>query len=224
MIVPFVAFLRAVARANVRDFMRHDARKLRFFVGAQYQSAIHVEESARESKRVDGVRIDDLDGEGNLRVRIPDQILSNSIYVFGDDGIGDELRNAIDFLRELLAERNFMLHRVHVEAMPDLAIADRIDVGFAPALDARRRRAGILSLRRVLSWSSVRWRSRLRLLRLRLRRLRSLRGRSLGLLLLSVCRRVNESHCQQNRCKLSHPGFHGAPPANIDVIIHPNVR
>ena len=117
--------------------MRHHARQFRFLVRMQDQAAIHVEESARQRERVHHVRIDHLDRERHARVRIAHQILPHAVHVFVHHGVVDELRALIDFLRELLAERDLVLERVEVQSLAHVAVADGVDVRFAARLDVR---------------------------------------------------------------------------------------
>ena len=149
-----------MTRANVRDFMRHNSRQLRFLIGAQHHAAIHIEESAGERKGIHHIGIDHLDREGHLRVRIANQVLPDAIHIFRHHRVGDELRNAVHFLRQLLAQRNLMLHRIHVQPMPDLAVADGVDVRLAAAFHARlvqaHPRRHVSLLRRLRIGSSYR--------------------------------------------------------------------
>ena len=101
--------LGAVPRGHVRDLVRHHARQFRFGIGAQDQSAIHVEKSARQRERIHHIGIDHLDREGNLRVRIAHQVLPHAVHVFGHDRIVDQLRRALHFLRQALAQRDLAL-------------------------------------------------------------------------------------------------------------------
>src|SRR5580704_7594440 len=50
----------------MRDFVPHHTRQFGLFVGAQNQAAVHIEKAAGQSKRVNFIRVDHLDGEGTL--------------------------------------------------------------------------------------------------------------------------------------------------------------
>ena len=87
----------------MRDFVGHHSGKLRFFVGVHDQAAIHVEKSAGKRERIDLIRVDHLDRERNLGVRIAHQVLAHAIHVFSNHRVGDELCGTVSFLCELLA-------------------------------------------------------------------------------------------------------------------------
>ncbi len=108
--------------------MGHHAGKLGLFLCAEDQAAVYIEETAGEREGVDFVRINNLDGEGNARVRIAHQVLADAVDVFGDHGIVNQLRGTLDFLGQLLAQGDFALERVEVHAFADAAIADGLDV------------------------------------------------------------------------------------------------
>jgi len=108
--------------------MSHDAGEFRLFLGAQNQTAVDVEKSAGKREGVDFIRVDDLDGEGNSRVGIANQVLANAIDVFGDDGIVYQFRRTFDFLGQRFAEADFALDGLKIYALADVAIADRFDV------------------------------------------------------------------------------------------------
>ena len=88
--VAFGSLLGAVAGADVGDFVGHHAGQFRLFLRAQNQSAVDVEKAAGQREGVHFVGINHLDGEGNFRIGVADQILPNAIHVFGDDWIVDQ--------------------------------------------------------------------------------------------------------------------------------------
>ena len=100
---------RAVARGHVRDFVRHHARQLGFAIRLQDQARVHEEEPAGQRESVHFFGIDHLDGERNFGVGIAHQVLSNPVYVLGDDRVVDDFGLALDFLGQLLADRDFLL-------------------------------------------------------------------------------------------------------------------
>src|SRR5260370_28644667 len=122
--------LRPMPRGHVRYFVGHDTRQLRLFLSAKNQPAIYVKESARQRERIDLVGIDHLDRERHPRIRIAHEILSDAVYVLSDDRIVDNLRRALDLLRQLLTERNFLFQRVEVGTLTHLPIADGLDIVF----------------------------------------------------------------------------------------------
>ena len=118
----------AVARRDVRDLVRHDAGQFGFVLGLQDQAGVHEEEAARQRERVHFFGVEHLDGEGHLGVGVAHQVLADAVDVLGDDRIVDDLGLALDFLRQLLAEGDFFLERVEVDALADIAIADFVGI------------------------------------------------------------------------------------------------
>src|SRR5262245_2739439 len=115
----------------MRNLMSHHPGQFSFIVCCHDQARIHIKEAAREGKSVDIVGIDDLDSEGNERIRISHEILPCAIDVLGDDWITTEFGSGIDFLRILLAHRNVPVETVPVAqaaAAAYVAITDSIEV------------------------------------------------------------------------------------------------
>ena len=56
----------------------------------------------------------------------------------------------VHFLRELLAERDFVLERIEVEALADAAVANGVDVLLAAGLDVRV--VGLNACGHILRW------------------------------------------------------------------------
>jgi hypothetical protein len=54
--------------------------------------------------------------------------LANAVYVFGYDGIIDELGSAFDFLSELLAKAYFAFERIEIGAFAYVTVADGVDI------------------------------------------------------------------------------------------------
>jgi hypothetical protein len=117
-----------VARGDVRDFVGHDAGEFGLFLGAEDQAAVDVEKASGEGEGVDFVGVDDLDGEGHAGVGVADEVLADTVDVFGDDGVIDELGGPLDFLGELLAEADFAFQGVQVYTLANAAVADGFDV------------------------------------------------------------------------------------------------
>src|ERR1700756_4536908 len=122
--------LRSMPCSHVRYFMGHDPPQLRLLLGAKNQPAIHIKESSRQREGIDLVGIDHLDREWYSRVRIAHEILSDAIYIFRDDRVVDELGRALDLLRQLLTECNFLFQRVEVRTFSHLPVPDRLDIIF----------------------------------------------------------------------------------------------
>src|SRR5260370_41590077 len=71
--------------------------------------------------------MDDLESEGNFCIGVADQVLANTIYVFGDHRVVDQLRRTFDFLSQSLAQGDFPLQREEVHAFTDISITDGVD-------------------------------------------------------------------------------------------------
>ena len=122
--------LGAVPRGDVGDFVSHHAGQLSFVIGFQKQAGIDEEEPARQGKCVHFFRIQHLDGEGDLGVGVPHQILAHAVDVLRDDRVVDDLALALHFLGQLFAEGDFFLQRVEVHALADIAVSDGVRVLF----------------------------------------------------------------------------------------------
>ena len=108
--------------------MGHDAGKLGFFLGAEDQAAIDVEEAAGKSESVHFIGVDHLDREGYFCVGVANKVLADAIDVFGDDGVVNHFGGALDFLGEMLAEGDFAFEGIEIDALAEVAIADVVDV------------------------------------------------------------------------------------------------
>ena len=75
---------------------------------------------------------------GTLASELRTRFCPIAVDVLGHDGIVDDLRLALHFLRHLLAQRDFFLDRVEVDTLADIAIADLIGIFFL----VRRRKPG----------------------------------------------------------------------------------
>ena len=89
---------------NMRDFVRHHAGEFGFAVDRQDQSTIHVQVAAGKSKNSGVLRIDDLNGEGQLRVGVASELLAQAVYIIGDAGIGNELGVPVNALGQRFAQ------------------------------------------------------------------------------------------------------------------------
>ena len=110
------------------NFVGHDASEFGFRIGLEHEARINEEESAGEGEGVDFFRVQHLDGKGHFGIRVPDEVLPNAVDVLGDDGVVDNLGLALDFLRQLFAECDFLLQRVEVHTLTDVAVADFLGV------------------------------------------------------------------------------------------------
>ena len=116
-----------MARGDVRYLVRHDARDLGLVVGGEDESLVDVEEAAGQREGVDLVGVYDLDGEGDLGVRVEHDVLADAVYVLGDDGVVYELGLAVYFRGELSAEADFLVNAARdlgdEDALVDVALA-----------------------------------------------------------------------------------------------------
>ena len=108
--------------------MGHDAGKFGFFLGAEDQAAIDVEEAAGESESVHFIGVDHFNSEGYFCVGIANKVLTDAIDVFGDDGVVNHFGGAFDFLGERLAEGDFAFEGIEIDALAEIAIANVVDV------------------------------------------------------------------------------------------------
>src|SRR5579875_317727 len=115
---------------HVSYFVRHYAGEFRFRIGLQDEPGLDKEEAARQCKGIYRWILNHLDGEGNLRVRIADQVLADTINVFGDNRVVDHLRLPLDLLCKLLAERNLFFKGVEVDLAANVPVANRVRIFF----------------------------------------------------------------------------------------------
>src|SRR5262249_2235333 len=121
------------ARTNVGNFVSHDAGQFILLVGGHNETGIDVKETARQSKCIDLVGIHNLDCKRNFRVGISNQILSDSIHVFSDDRIVEQLDLTFHFGGELSSKLYFLVNRCEVDAaLVDIASPDIVNVGILP--------------------------------------------------------------------------------------------
>ena len=67
-----------MAASDVGNFMAHHASQFRFRFGSHNQPGIHVEEATGKGEGINVVAFHHFNGERDLRIRIPDQILPNA--------------------------------------------------------------------------------------------------------------------------------------------------
>src|SRR5205823_6226608 len=79
-------------------------------------------------KGVDGWILEHFNREWNLRIGVPDEILADAIDILRDDGVVDEFRLALDLLRELLTEGDFLLERIEIDLSADIAVANSVRI------------------------------------------------------------------------------------------------
>ena len=70
-----------VVGADVGDLVGHDAAEFGLFVSSEDEAGVDVEEAAGQRHGVDLVRVDDLDGEGDLAVGVLDDVLADTVDV-----------------------------------------------------------------------------------------------------------------------------------------------
>ena len=103
-----------MAGGDVRDLMRHDARKFGLIISGENEAGIHIEKASGKCEGIDVVRINDLDGEWDERIRVAHQVLPDPINVFGNRRVLDQLGRRLHLLRVLLAHRKLALQSVPV--------------------------------------------------------------------------------------------------------------
>ena len=115
---------------NVGDFMRHDCGQLGFIIGREDQAAVHIEETAGQGECVDLIRLDDLDRERNLRIRVSNEVLADAVDILVDGRIFNKLHLALDFRSELASHLNFFLQREEIQtALVDVPVTDVLHIG-----------------------------------------------------------------------------------------------
>ena len=125
--------------------MGHHTGQFRFLIGVQNQAGVDVEEAARQRHGVDLVRINDLDGEGNLGVGVLYEVLADAVHVFNHHRIGNELCALFDLRGVHLAHLDLGIGGVPVAhaARADVAIAHRAHIVHAARLDTYLLTAGL---------------------------------------------------------------------------------
>src|SRR6185437_9159439 len=99
-------------------------------IGLENQPGLNKEETAGKSKCIDGWVFDDLDRKRNFGVGITNEVLPDTIDVFGNHGIIDDLGLTLDLLGHLLAQGNFFFERIEIYFARDVSIADSVGVFF----------------------------------------------------------------------------------------------
>src|SRR5262249_37029794 len=123
--------LDAMSGRNVPGLVRYHTRQLRLVVGGLEHAAVDVEMAARQRKGVDLVRVNHLDRDRRLDVRVEDDILPHAVDKLGDNRVSDELRFPIDLGGELAAESDLLVDRVEIYlAFVDVPLADHQRVVF----------------------------------------------------------------------------------------------
>src|SRR4051812_27360394 len=100
-----------MARGDVRNLVRHNARQLRLVIRGENQALINIEKPARKRKSVDLVRINHLDGEGDARVRVQNYVLAYAVDVLRDEGVVYELGLFVYLCGQLATQCNLFLKR-----------------------------------------------------------------------------------------------------------------
>ena len=85
------------------DFVRHDAGQFSFVVRLQNHPEFTKKNPPGSANALTSRRLDYLNGERNLGVRVPDQVLSHPVDVLGDGWIVDDLGLSLNLLGQLLA-------------------------------------------------------------------------------------------------------------------------
>src|SRR6187402_3150036 len=110
--------------------MSHHTGEFIFRIAGKNQTRVDIEETAGQCHRVDFVRIQYLDREGDLRVGVIYKVLADTVDVLDYDGIGDQVGEFVDLRGILPAHRDLPVCRVPVSktSRSDVAHADRGDV------------------------------------------------------------------------------------------------
>ena len=116
--------LGGMARRHVRDLVRHDPSEFGFVISRQDQSAVHVEETAGQRKGIHFVGVENLDGERHPRIGVAHQVLADAIDVLVDDGISDQPRALLDFVGQLVAQRNLAVDGIEIQTRSHIATPD----------------------------------------------------------------------------------------------------
>ena len=101
--------LHSVAGRDVRNFVRHDSGELGFIVSRENEAGIHIKESTGKREGIDLIGFHDFYSEGDLRIRVANDVLSDAIDVFADRGVVEQFDLPLDFRSELPAHPDFLL-------------------------------------------------------------------------------------------------------------------
>src|SRR5262249_52737131 len=101
-----------VTRGDVGDLVRHRPGQLGFALGCLDQSRVNKDESPRQGKRVQLLAFYDLEGEGDGRVGVADQILAQAVDVLADDRVVEQLALFANLLGQLAAHGDLFLDRI----------------------------------------------------------------------------------------------------------------
>ena len=114
------------------DFMRHYSSQFGFLICSEDHARIHVEEAAGQRESVDVIRVDHLDRERHLRVRVSNQVLAEPIDVFGNDRIVDyQLRIPEQKQRAVAAFKLLNYHLIAAgDSFNDTAMLTEAHAGF----------------------------------------------------------------------------------------------
>ena len=110
--------------------MGQHTRDLALGVRLGEKARVHEDEAAGQSEGVDRVVVHNLEGEGNLRVGVPNKVLTDAVHVLGDHRVADHLGGPYHLVSERLAEGDLFLDGVEVDLAVNVAFADGLNVVF----------------------------------------------------------------------------------------------
>jgi hypothetical protein len=96
-----------MARSDVRDFMCHYACQFCFVPCRKQKPLIDIKKSAGKCEGIDFVSIDNFDLEGNLCIRVLNDILANTVNILRDHGIINEASRLLKFGCDLSTQSYF---------------------------------------------------------------------------------------------------------------------
>src|SRR5205807_1170062 len=122
-----------MARRHVSNLVGHHARQLGLFVRSQNQARVYVKEASGQSEGMDVIRVDNLNRERYLGVGVARQVLPDTIHIFVDHGVLNQLGTGFHLLGILLAHSNFAFDGIPVAQTPPahLAVAYGVHVVLA---------------------------------------------------------------------------------------------
>src|SRR5262249_16702690 len=116
---------------NVPSLVRDHTRQLGLVVGGLDHAAVDIEVAPRPRKSIDLVRINYLDRDRHLDVRVEDNILPHAIYILRDNRIRDEFRLPVNLRCELPTESDFLVNRIKIYlTFVDIPLTDHQRVVF----------------------------------------------------------------------------------------------
>ena len=114
--------------SRVAQFVCDDRSQFGLVIRKLQRGRIDVNEAARKCEGSNFFRLDQVERNRKRDVRVPRQILAETIHILGDDGVFHEAGLFPDFFGQLLAEGELLLQTVEVHASANLAASNGIRV------------------------------------------------------------------------------------------------